>query len=201
VLYVDERGQGRSDRVDPVSLSLDVFARDVDLLAEALGLERFALLGHSFGAIITTWHAINLRTADAYVISGGADSNEKLMADVAASLESMGESGVPIAQSWEDEKTVRTEEELQLLIRVQMPFHFAGEPPVGKTRSGALTYCGISPALATAISTSHRSSAVSTSRRLWSSARRTGRPQRGLRTCSTKAFTGARSSSSRAWGM
>ncbi len=52
--YVDERGQGRSERTDPGTLTLDVFARDVDLLAEALGLERFALLGHSFGAIITT---------------------------------------------------------------------------------------------------------------------------------------------------
>jgi proline iminopeptidase len=131
VLYVDERGQGRSDRVDPTSLSLEVFARDVDLLAEALGLDRFAVLGHSFGAIISTWHAINVGTADAYVISGGADSNEKIMVDVAASLEAMGEAGEPIAQSWEDEKTVRTEEELRELSRIQMPFHFAGEPPLG----------------------------------------------------------------------
>jgi proline iminopeptidase len=131
VLYVDERGQGRSDRVDPASLSLEVFAHDVDLLAESLGLERFALLGHSFGAIISTWHAINRGTADAYVISGGGDSSEKLTADVAASLEAMGEAGVPIAQSWENEKTVRTEEELHELARVQMPFHFAGEPPAG----------------------------------------------------------------------
>ena len=46
VLYVDERGQGRSERVDPARLSLEVFARDVDLLAEALELEEFALLGH-----------------------------------------------------------------------------------------------------------------------------------------------------------
>ena len=37
LLYVDERGQGRSERVDPATLSLDVFAHDVDLLAEALG--------------------------------------------------------------------------------------------------------------------------------------------------------------------
>src|ERR687887_2251976 len=53
LIYVDERGQGRSERVDPATLSLEVFARDVDRLAEALGLDAFALLGHSFGAIIT----------------------------------------------------------------------------------------------------------------------------------------------------
>jgi proline iminopeptidase len=129
VLYVDQRGQGRSERVDPASLSVEVFARDVDLLAEALGLDEFMLLGHSFGAIVTTWHAIHLGTAAAYVISGGGDSSDRLMADVDASLEAMGEAGGPIADSWEQEKTVQTEDELKELLRVQMPFHFAGDPP------------------------------------------------------------------------
>jgi proline iminopeptidase len=129
VLYVDERGQGRSERVDPSTLSLEVFARDVDLLAETLELGRFALLGHSFGAIITTWHAINLGTAEAYVISGGGDSDEKLMKDVEASLEAMGEAGKPIAESWEWEKTLQTVEESEEMMRVQAPFHFHGEPP------------------------------------------------------------------------
>src|SRR5881296_4185773 len=87
LLYVDERGQGRSERVDPATLSLEVFARDVDLLAEALGLESFALLGHSFGAIIATYHAVNIGSANAYVISGGGDSSENVMADVTSSLE------------------------------------------------------------------------------------------------------------------
>jgi proline iminopeptidase len=131
LLYVDERGQGRSERVDPTTLSLDVFARDVDLLAEALGLERFALLGHSFGAIIATKHAIEIGTADAYVISGGGDASTALQADVGASLEGMGEAAGPIAASWEQEKTVATEDELKELLRVQMPFHFAGDPPPG----------------------------------------------------------------------
>src|SRR5918911_4540047 len=108
LLYVDERGQGRSDRVDPETLSVERFARDVDLLAEALGLERFALLGHSFGAIVTTWHATELGTAAAYVISGGGDSSAALEADVAASLEALGEGGTAIAASWERERSVRT---------------------------------------------------------------------------------------------
>jgi proline iminopeptidase len=131
LLYVDERGQGRSERVDPETLSLEVFARDVDLFAEALGLERFALLGHSFGAIIATKHAIELRTAAAYVISGGGDSSAKLMADVETSLAALGEAGTPIADSWEQEKAVQSEEDVMQVLRVQMPFHFAGEPPPG----------------------------------------------------------------------
>jgi proline iminopeptidase len=131
LLYVDERGQGRSARVDPTRLTLEVFAHDVDLLAQALGLERFALLGHSFGAIITTTHAIEVGTAAAYVISGGADSSETLNADVEASLAALGDAGGRIAESWEREKTVVTEEELKQLLRDQMQFHFHGEPPPG----------------------------------------------------------------------
>jgi proline iminopeptidase len=131
VLYVDERGQGRSERVDPATLSLDRFARDVDLLAEALALDGFVLLGHSFGAIIAMYHATELGTAEAYVISAGADDSDGLLADVEASLESMGEGGAAIAASWEQEQTVRTEDELAALIRAQLPFHFHGEPPPG----------------------------------------------------------------------
>ena len=131
LLYVDERGQGRSERVDPATLSLDVFARDVDLLAEALGLEHFALLGHSFGAIVATQHAIELGTAAAYVISGGGDSSDAIMADVEASFGELGDAAEAIAESWEQEKTVETEDEMRELLRVQMPFHFAGEPPPG----------------------------------------------------------------------
>jgi proline iminopeptidase len=131
LLYVDERGQGRSQRVDPATLTLDVFARDVDLLAEALGLDRFALLGHSFGAIIATQHAIALGTADAYVISGGGDSSENLLADVEAALAALGDDGAAIAESWEREKTAQTDDEVRELMREQLPFHFHGEVPAG----------------------------------------------------------------------
>jgi proline iminopeptidase len=131
LLYVDERGQGRSEGVDAATLSLDRFARDVDLLAQALGLDRFALLGHSFGAIIAAHHAVELGTARAYVISAGADDSSAMIADVEASLEALGEAGEPIAASWEEEKTVQTEGQIKQLLRVQMPFHFHREPPAG----------------------------------------------------------------------
>jgi proline iminopeptidase len=131
LLYVDERGQGRSERVDPESLSLDTFANDVDLLADALGLDGFALLGHSFGAIVATRHAVERGTAAGYVISGGGDSSAELLADVEASLEAMGDAGDAIAESWEQEKTVETEDELRRVLDTQMPFHFHGAVPAG----------------------------------------------------------------------
>jgi proline iminopeptidase len=136
LLYVDERGQGRSDRVEPSTLSLDVFARDVDLLAEALGLAEFALLGHSFGAIISTWHATEAGTAAAYVISGGGDSSAALDADVEASLAAFGPGEAKVRASWEQEKTVETDEQLRQLFRDQLPFHFHGQPPAGYGEDG-----------------------------------------------------------------
>lgn len=131
LLYVDQRGQGASERVDPATLSLERFARDVDLLVETLELPAFALLGHSFGAIVATFHATELGTAAAYVISGGADTSDALMADVEASLAALGDDAKPIAESWEREKTVATDDELKELLRVQLPFHFHGDVPAG----------------------------------------------------------------------
>jgi len=131
LLYMDERGQGRSERVDPATLSLEVFAQDVDRLAEALGLDTFALLGHSFGAIVATFHAIELGTADRYVISGGGDSSAALEADIEASLAALGDEGQAILESWEREQTVETDDDFAELMRAQWPFHFAGPVPEG----------------------------------------------------------------------
>src|SRR2546421_612406 len=63
--------------------------------------------------------------------TAGRDSSEAMMADVENSFEEMGDAGGPIAESWEQEKTVETEDELRELMRIQLPFHFAGEPPPG----------------------------------------------------------------------
>ena len=128
LLYVDERGQGRSEPVDPQTLTLDVFARDVDLIAEALELPAFALLGHSFGAIVTTHHAIELGTATAYVISGGGDSSANLDRDVDESIARRPDADV-IRESWDLEQSAETHEDMQRLMAMQLPFHFYGEPP------------------------------------------------------------------------
>ncbi|SDE80108.1 proline iminopeptidase [Thermus arciformis] len=54
VVYFDQRGSGRSLELppDPRLFTIDALVEDTLLLAEALGLERFGLLAHGFGAVV-----------------------------------------------------------------------------------------------------------------------------------------------------
>jgi proline iminopeptidase len=126
LIYVDMRGQGRSDRVDPASLSIGVFAQDVDRLARALGLDEFSLYGHSFGAIVSLAHALERGTASHYVISSGAASSEGLMADVEREIERFEPAAMreQIKRSWDAEPNARTVADVREIMESQMPFHF-----------------------------------------------------------------------------
>src|SRR6478752_1628772 len=48
VVYVDHRGQGRSDPDDPSNWNLDTWADDVVRLCDALEIDRPVVLGNSF---------------------------------------------------------------------------------------------------------------------------------------------------------
>jgi pimeloyl-ACP methyl ester carboxylesterase len=53
VIAVDLRGHGDSDGpADPASYTLDRLARDVEAVADAVGADRFRLLGHSMGGMV-----------------------------------------------------------------------------------------------------------------------------------------------------
>ena len=126
-IYVDERGQGRSQRVDPATLSLSVFAADVTALARSLGLERYALLGHSFGAMIALAHAVEQGDASHYVISSGTASFTKTGQEIRDNLERFEPVGLreQVTRSWAMEPAVKTQEDCARLMEMQLPFHFA----------------------------------------------------------------------------
>jgi proline iminopeptidase len=130
-VYVDQRGQGRSDRVDPVTLTVDRLVADIDPLANALGLERFAVLGASFGSFVALQHAVDRRTATHYVLAGCVPSS-KWLGRVEQELRRFRPIEIRdrIAAAWEMETRVRTEEECRQLWIDQLPFHFRemGEP-------------------------------------------------------------------------
>src|SRR3954465_1231530 len=59
LLLVDERAQGRSEPAASETWTLEPHARDGAAPAPALGLERYVVLGHSFGAFIALQHAVD----------------------------------------------------------------------------------------------------------------------------------------------
>jgi proline-specific peptidase len=136
LFYVDERGQGRSQRVDPSTLSLERFAADVTLLAQALGLERYALLGHSFGAFIALTHAIEQKDATHYIISGGTASFTKTAPELHENLAAFEpvELRDQVIRSWAMEPTVASQEEAGQILAMQMPFHFSSVESEGYRR-------------------------------------------------------------------
>lgn len=126
LIYVDGRGQGRSPRVDPATLSLRGFAQDIDRLAAALDLTEYAVLGHSFGAIIALSHALERGSAAQYVISAGVASSEALMADVEREIDRFEPAAMreQIRRSWAEEPRLQTVEQARANTAAQMPFHF-----------------------------------------------------------------------------
>ena len=126
LLYVDERGQGASPRVDPASLTMQVFAHDIDRLARALDLGAYGVLGHSFGAFIALSHALERGTADQYVISSGVATTAGLMADVEREIDAFEPAYLrdQIRKSWAEEPKLRTVEQAREVSAAQMPFHF-----------------------------------------------------------------------------
>ena len=127
LIYVDQRGQGRSERVDPATLTLSRFAEDVTKLAQTLGFGRYAVLGHSFGSFVALAHAIEQDQASHYILSGCTASFTKTKPELEANLASFEpvELREDVTRSWAMEPSVKTQEDFAEVMRLQMPFHFA----------------------------------------------------------------------------
>jgi proline iminopeptidase len=132
LVYVDQRSQGRSDLSEERTWTLTQMAADVTALADALELERYAVLGHSFGSFVALQHAADHGTASHYVLIGcvpGTRWLDRIDQNLAA-LEPL-ELRHRITASWDLEARVQTVEECRQLLVDQLPFHFAdpeGEP-------------------------------------------------------------------------
>ena len=75
LILVDQRSQGRSDPAPLATVTLSRMARDISALAAAMGLKRYAVLGHSFGAFVALQHAVDVPgAAAATIISSGLPS-------------------------------------------------------------------------------------------------------------------------------
>jgi proline iminopeptidase len=127
LVLVDQRACGRSSRPPPATWRLERYAQDVVMLARALGLERYAVLGHSFGAFVALQAAVDFPgTSAATVISGGVPSG-RFLEHVDDQLRVFEPVALRdrVAAAWAREPDVSTADGFDRLIRDQMPFHFA----------------------------------------------------------------------------
>src|SRR4051794_5339932 len=128
LVLVDGRAQGRSDRgSDPASWTLSQHASDVSGVAAALGVERYAVLGHSFGAFVALQHAADAPGAAVATIASSGVPALRFLDEVEKGLATFEpeELREQITQSWEREATVATDEDCRQLLHDQMPWHFA----------------------------------------------------------------------------
>jgi proline iminopeptidase len=126
LLLVDQRAQGRSDRPPEETWTLERMAADVTALARALSLERYAVLGHSFGAFVALQHAVDFPGAAAQTIVSSGLPSARFLAELDATLAAFEpvELREQVISSWEREKHVQTAEEVDELSRDQLPFQF-----------------------------------------------------------------------------
>ena len=126
LLLVDERAQGRSEPAQEETWTIERMAADVADLAETLGLARYAVLGHSFGAFLALQHAVDFPGFGQTIVSHGVPAARYLEAveKNLAEFEPV-ELSEQVARSWERELEAQTQEDVADLLAEQLPFHFA----------------------------------------------------------------------------
>jgi proline iminopeptidase len=128
LVLVDERACGRSDRTAPAQTwTLERMAQDVSDLAESVGVrERYATLGHSYGAFLVLQHAVDHPHEPRGTIVSAGMADARWLQEVERQLAAFEpvELREQVTASWARETEVRTEDETSALMEDQLPFHF-----------------------------------------------------------------------------
>jgi proline-specific peptidase len=127
LIFIDQRSQGVSDQAPVETLTLDRMAKDVVWLSEAMGLDHFAVLGHSYGALVTLQNAVDFPgKASLSIISSGFPS-ARFLAHVEHNLKIFEPEALreQVSASWAREASVETAEDVASLLHDQLPFQFA----------------------------------------------------------------------------
>ena len=129
LILVDMRAQGKSDMCPEETWTLEQMAKDVVSLAQAMGLDKYAVLGHSYGAFVALQNAVDFPGAAAQTIVSGGVPSSKFLEVVDKNLAEFEPESLrkQVADSWAREAGAQTQEDYASLMHDQMPFHF-GDP-------------------------------------------------------------------------
>ncbi|MDP3676350.1 MAG: alpha/beta fold hydrolase [Novosphingobium sp.] len=111
LVLVDQRANGRSGRPPEDTWTLEQNAKDVGRLASSMGLDKYAVLGHSYGALVTLQLAVDFPgQAAQYIVSSGVPGGRFLMSHVEHELANFEpeELRQQVADSWAREQHVQT---------------------------------------------------------------------------------------------
>jgi proline iminopeptidase len=126
LILVDQRAQGLSDPCPASSWTLGRMAADVTDLAHALGLTRYAVLGHSYGAFVALQHAVDFPSAAAQTIVSSGVPSAKYLEKVWDNLAKFEPVALreQVTKAWEREKVAQTRAEVDGLLHDQLPMQF-----------------------------------------------------------------------------
>ena len=129
LVLIDMRAQGKSDVCPEETWTLAQMAKDVVSLAQAMELDKYAVLGHSYGAFVALQNAVNFPGAAAQTIVSGGVPSSRFLEVVDQNLAEFEPESLrkQVADSWAREVQAQTQEDFASLMHDQMPFHF-GDP-------------------------------------------------------------------------
>ena len=126
LVFVDLRSQGRSEPAARETWTVAQMAADTQALAETLELERYAVLGHSFGAFVALQHAVDFPGKPAASIISSGIPAARFLSQVEENLAAFEpeELREQVISSWAREADALTQEDCRSIMSDQLPFHF-----------------------------------------------------------------------------
>lgn len=87
VIFIDERGSGRSQRLDdPSGYTVEAMVEDVEAVRQALGMKTMSLLGHSYGGVLAQAYALKYQENLTHLILCSTFHSTKRMNQVFATM-------------------------------------------------------------------------------------------------------------------
>ncbi|MBA3945003.1 MAG: alpha/beta fold hydrolase [Herpetosiphonaceae bacterium] len=122
LIFVDERGTGRSERVAPETATTANMVEDIEALRQHLGYDRLALLGFSFGGFLALSYAAKYQ----------AHLSHLLLVDTAPSNAFIPESeelvrafaSPDIKEALDNEGSITSDEEFRRVMEIEGPVYY-----------------------------------------------------------------------------
>lgn len=125
VILADQRAHGMSDRPPPETWTIERMARDVVELAEALELEQWSLLGHSFGGMVALQTAVDFPAAPVSLVLSNTIPSLRWIEQTHARIDTLEPAEIRERVRWGWDNESGDPETMVRALEAQAPFHFA----------------------------------------------------------------------------